>query len=472
MPRERRLLRKSVCEMGVRPLMGAVAERIRTSSGRLALEIRDRGESVAADMVVFAAGIRPRDELGSGLWARGRLRLRRDRRGRRTAHVRPGDSRDRVNAPPTTASSHGLVAPGFRMAETLAAILTGRRSRFDGYSAAIRLRLAGIDVLVPGRSHAAGRPPHLAGKRLLSTACCAGEASGCRSRLSVPGRKSDSRRTPFAMDAASGRGNYTSFWRQDDFRTAPAPRPVTEVAGVGDGLQLPGGDSGDSAHGVQTGDTRPWKPWLEGPEPRRYAVIARPLLSELVGAASESEAIKGHAGLLTAATIAVLLVLMTVYDSPVPPAASVESSRFWDVLYRDGWWRQVTGFALLGCALLAAGFSFRKRWTRVRWGDLAWWRLGHGLAGVLALIVLAAHTGLAPRVGIQPDLDDLVPGRQRIRSRRRGWHGSPERPVSPSGSHLLAVLDPARVDRHSYRGFLLFLTSWHRVRISQRDASA
>ena len=44
-----------------------------------------------------------------------------------------------------------------------------------------------------------------------------------------------------------------------------------------------------------------------------------------------------------------------------------------------------------------AGYSLRKRWERVRWGGIGWWRLGHGVIGVLALIALIAHTGL--RVG-------------------------------------------------------------------------
>lgn len=120
----------------------------------------------------------------------------------------------------------------------------------------------------------------------------------------------------------------------------------------------------------------------------------RPLLSELVGGASDAVASKGHGGLLTAAAVAVVLVLMMVVDSPIPPAASVQTGNLWDVLYRDGWWRQATGFVLLGCALLAAGFSLRKRWTPIRWWDLGWWRLGHGVVGGLALLALVAHTGL------------------------------------------------------------------------------
>lgn len=67
----------------------------------------------------------------------------------------------------------------------------------------------------------------------------------------------------------------------------------------------------------------------------------------------------------------------------------------WDVLLRDGWWRQATGYATLATALSAtAGYSLRKRWPGLRWGNLAWWRLGHGAVAALALVAVAAHTGL------------------------------------------------------------------------------
>lgn len=388
------MLRKSVCEMGVRPLMGAVAERIRTRGGRLALDIRGRGESVAADMVVFAAGIRPRDELARDC-------------GLEVASGRGGivvDDELRTSDPAIHAIGecashngvvHGLVAPGFRMAETLAAILAGRRRRFDGYSAAIRLRLAGIDVWSLGDHTQPG--DHLTWR-----------GNGSYRQLVVRERHLVAaaavgpwEEIGFAQDAIRHERRIWpwqlhQFLETGRFSEGAAPRPVTEwpaSAMVCNCLEV--------TQGTLRTASRQGYASVEALARRTGASTVcghcRPLLSELVGTASEPAASKGHAGLLTAATIAMLLVLMTVYDSPVPPAASVESSRFWDVLYRDGWWRQVTGFALLGCALLAAGFSFRKRWTRVRWGDLGWWRLGHGLAGVLALIALAAHTGL--RVG-------------------------------------------------------------------------
>jgi len=69
-------------------------------------------------------------------------------------------------------------------------------------------------------------------------------------------------------------------------------------------------------------------------------------------------------------------------------------SGFWDVLYRDGGWRQITGFTVLGCALATLGLSLRKRWRRIRFASMGMWRLAHAALAGLSLVALVTHTGL------------------------------------------------------------------------------
>jgi nitrite reductase (NADH) large subunit len=59
--------------------------------------------------------------------------------------------------------------------------------------------------------------------------------------------------------------------------------------------------------------------------------------------------------------------------------------------------KQLTGFSLLGLAVLGLVLSLRKRFERLRLGSFAAWRVVHVMLGLLALLVLGLHTGF--RVG-------------------------------------------------------------------------
>jgi len=106
-----------------------------------------------ADLVVFAAGVRARDDLAEGGgWDRG------DRGGFLV------DDFCRTSAPAVWAIGdcaavrgrcHGLVATGYRMAESVARQLVGLPAeRFDDTGNAISLKLAGIRVATVGRANA------------------------------------------------------------------------------------------------------------------------------------------------------------------------------------------------------------------------------------------------------------------------------------------------------------------------------
>jgi nitrite reductase (NADH) large subunit len=106
------------------------------------------------DIVVFSAGIRPRDELA--------------RAARLTVHERGGiavDDACRTSAAGVYAIGEcaswggrvfGLVAPGYKMAKVAAAhVLGDSDARFDGASPATELKLLGVDVASFGDAHAA-----------------------------------------------------------------------------------------------------------------------------------------------------------------------------------------------------------------------------------------------------------------------------------------------------------------------------
>lgn len=91
-----------------------------------------------------------------------------------------------------------------------------------------------------------------------------------------------------------------------------------------------------------------------------------------------------------AAAIAVCVALVL---PAWPIRTSVEGGPGLDQLWRDGYWKQVSGFTLLGLSAAAALLSVRKRVKLRRLGEYRFWRIAHVALGLLMLAVLFLHTG-------------------------------------------------------------------------------
>ena len=149
------VLRHHVEGLGIAVRTGVAATRVLAGeAGVTGLELGD-GEVVPADVVVFAAGVRPRDQLGreSGLQVGGRGGV-------------VIDDQCLTDDPCVSAIGevachrgmvYGLVAPGTRMAELVAARLAGTTCvPFEGADMSTRLKLLGADVASVGNPHATG----------------------------------------------------------------------------------------------------------------------------------------------------------------------------------------------------------------------------------------------------------------------------------------------------------------------------
>ena len=149
-----RILRTRIESLGVTVHTGKVTAGIAAGErARLALEFADGGR-LETDLVVFSAGIRPRDELardaGLALGDRGGIVI---------------DEVCRTSDPDVYAIGecalregrvYGLVAPGYQMAEAAAAQLAGIEARrFDGADGSTKLKLLGVDVGSLGDAHGA-----------------------------------------------------------------------------------------------------------------------------------------------------------------------------------------------------------------------------------------------------------------------------------------------------------------------------
>jgi nitrite reductase (NADH) large subunit len=149
------LLARLVNPLGLRLHCGTATKSIEPGpDGRVGAVTLADGTEIPADLVVFSAGVRPRDELAApaGL----------------TVADRGGilvDDRCRTNDPRIWAVGecaavdgrcYALVTPGYRMAEAVVAQLLGAgTARFPGADLSTRLKLLGVEVASFGDAHAA-----------------------------------------------------------------------------------------------------------------------------------------------------------------------------------------------------------------------------------------------------------------------------------------------------------------------------
>lgn len=111
------------------------------------------GSELATDLVVFSAGVRPRDQLardcGLAVGERGGVVV--DERCRTVSDPRVFAIGECAQA--ADGRVYGLVAPGYEMAGTAAAAIAAEESAFTGADLSTKLKLLGVDVASFGDAH-------------------------------------------------------------------------------------------------------------------------------------------------------------------------------------------------------------------------------------------------------------------------------------------------------------------------------
>jgi nitrite reductase (NADH) large subunit len=139
-----RLLAKSVESLGVKVHTSRAATGVLGGDRAEGLTFKD-GESLACDLIVVSAGIRPRDELardaGLALGERGGVLVDDNLRTSDQDIFAIGECALHQG------TLYGLVAPGYQMAEVCARMLTGSvESKFSATDQSAKLKLLGTDV--------------------------------------------------------------------------------------------------------------------------------------------------------------------------------------------------------------------------------------------------------------------------------------------------------------------------------------
>ncbi|MEU3625007.1 nitrite reductase large subunit [Amycolatopsis coloradensis] len=146
------LLRRLITDLDVTVHTGTSTDAIERDGERYLARLGNRTE-LDVDLVVFSAGIRPRDDLArsSGLevGARGGILVDHTCRTSDPAVYAIGE------CAAVAGKVYGIVAPGYAMAEIVAARLTGGEGTFPEPDLSTKLKLMGVDVASFGDAHAA-----------------------------------------------------------------------------------------------------------------------------------------------------------------------------------------------------------------------------------------------------------------------------------------------------------------------------
>ena len=150
------LLREKIEDLGVQVLTGRATQHIEDGAGARHQMVFQDDKLLETDMIVFSAGIRPRDELAR------EADLEMGERGGVVINDHCQTSDPNILAIGEVAlwndSIFGLVGPGYQMAKAALDTLTGGDRVFRGADMSTKLKLMGVDVGAIGDAHGDQNP--------------------------------------------------------------------------------------------------------------------------------------------------------------------------------------------------------------------------------------------------------------------------------------------------------------------------
>jgi len=386
MLREHMLLKRVqvILKNGVKEVIGTEkVEAIKLHSGR----------KIECDTLVVATGIKPNTRLaldvgiavGKGIRVNDQMQTNKEDV---YAIGECAEHRDKV---------YGLVAPGLEQAAVAAYSINGGESYFTGSQTATRLKVAGVSVFSSGITEE--HEDHLQHRSFIWQSICGqlyrklifkrnklvgviayGEWGSTR-RIQETITK---HRTiwPWQIKSFLNNGELWSKATIGDVSEWPSGTVICQCRNVDRGTlteSIAKGNCSIEALKIDTGASS-------------VCGTCKPLLTRLIGA-EKIDKEEGSGTLSWAAAITLFISLVVLLSPEIPFAGTVQVNIPWDNLWRDGLAKQISGFGLLGAAIIVSLISIRKRVNKISFGNFSYWRIVHVVLGCVAVLTLIAHTG-------------------------------------------------------------------------------
>lgn len=389
------VLRSKLVADGLKVRINTVTRQILPVDQHFLVSLND-DEQLAVDMVIIAAGIRPRDELareaGLEIASRGGMII--------------NDLLQTITDPAIHAigecASHrgivyGLVGPGYDMARTLATQwTTNPQASFESGDRSTRLKLMGHTVASFGRDDVEGtvltwsrkgsyRSITMQADRIVSARIVGDWDELSQVQYAI---EQQQRLTSKQLARFIEKGDIFGSMRLTSVLNWPDERLVCNCLKVSKGslsLAIAGGACSIAQLGKCTGAGT-------------VCGSCQPLLGQLTGDLHAAQPVGGRRTMTVVSVLAMIAcaLILVLQQKPLHFATDFESTWYRiDEIWRLGIIRQITGFSLLGIAVLGMVLSLRKRiaWLR-KLGNFGWYRAFHTAMGLLCIIGLVVHTGM------------------------------------------------------------------------------
>lgn len=385
------VLQKQIEDAGITVHNAKATSEIEPRGNELVITFTD-GTCMKVGMVVFATGIRPRDELakacGLELGPRGGIKID------DTLKTSDPNIQALGDCASHDGTIYGLVLPGYEMAEVLVDRLTGGKRIFKTADQSAILKLEGIEVAAVGEyqadcpsyvSNADGlyRRIYLQNGKLVGAIGIGDWPEQARVREAIKYRR---RIWPWNINRFQDRG---WMWRPVDITDVTVWSATAEICNC---MSICKGELQTAcASGCTTVEQLAATTGAS-----TVCGSCRPLLAQLVGAPTQVSApeIKAQPALLISSVLAAIAALVVLVFR-VPFSSTVVVGEWqWELLWTDPFIKQVTGFTIVGLAVISMVLSLRKRIKKVTFGNFGYWRAIHAALGLLTLVTLVTHTGM------------------------------------------------------------------------------
>jgi nitrite reductase (NADH) large subunit len=350
------------------------------------------GREFACDTVVIATGIRPNAGLArdAGLETKRGIVIGDDTRTSDPCIFAVGECAQHRGI------VYGLVAPGLEQATVAAHVIAGGKARYVGSVANTKLKVLGLDVYSLGnvmgrdrddREYAWQSPGQNIYRKLVV------RRGRCVGVISIGRWPALPRVQDFVNRRRRVLRRHIRCFRETGFIWSPKGQPeVVHWPASATVCNCTGVTRGDLSSAIASGCNN-LQLLAEATRASTVCGSCKRLLAELLGSHATIQATPGYRALLAVSLVTVLTLALANAAGPLPYAQSFDVPWRWDEIWRNGLFKQISGFTVLGLSVFGLIMSLRKRIPGFRAGGFPGWRLLHVVLGAMALFVLLVHTG-------------------------------------------------------------------------------